>query len=195
MNRMLFASALAAALAAAPLFALAGSNDGVGKAGKHRHARPGMDAGGAVAERGLGRHAMRHERRSLRVLKALDLTDAQKALIADGRAAAEPIRQDLRTKIEALFQTATTPTTPTEGQNQADVRKARREKIHALIDAARTQVEPSAVKFVAALSPEQKAKLAERAQKHGKTFDEAKFTKRIAGMFLAPGHRGHRGQR
>lgn len=177
MNRILLASALVAALAAAPILALAGPNDGAA-AGRHRHAGAGRD----------------HARRGLRVLKALELNDAQKAILADGRAAAEPVRADLRAKIKALFEAPKSPTTPTEGQGNADERKARREKIRALIEAARAQVEPSAQKFVGALTVEQKSKLSELAQKHGKTFDEAKFTKRIAGMLLAPGRHGHHGR-
>lgn len=184
MNRILFASALAAALAAAPILALAGPNDEAAGAG--RHGRAGAEHGG----RRFGRHA----RRGMRVLKSLDLTDAQKALIADGRAAAEPVRTELRAKIATLFEAPKSPTTPTDGQGAVDERKARREKIRALIEAARTQVEPSAQKFVAALTVEQKSKLSELAQKHGKAFDEAKFTKRLAGMLLAPGRHGHHGR-
>jgi Spy/CpxP family protein refolding chaperone len=181
MNRILFASALAAALAATPILALAGPNEGA--------ARPGR----AGAERG-GRGHGRHARHGLRVLKSLDLTDAQKALLADGRAAAEPVRADLRAKIRALFEAPKSPTTPTEGQGGLDERKARREKIRALMEAARAQVEPSAQKFVAALTVEQKTKLSELAQKHGKAFDEGKFSKRIAGLMLAPGRHGHYGR-
>ena len=175
MNRFLFASALAAVLAAAPLAALAGpSSDGRPAAG-----RAGRDGAGRAGHR-MRHRAMRNARHTMKVLKSLDLTDAQKALLADGRAGAESVRADLRTKIKAVFET------PVTGDKPEDLRAARRAKIKELMEAARTQVEPSAAKFVSALSPEQKAKLAEAAQKHGKTFDEAKFTKRVAGLFLAP---------
>ncbi len=187
MNRILFASALAAVLAAAPLVAFAGPND--------KDSGPGRKGRGSMGERGPGRRALRHERRGLRALKALELTDSQKALLADGRAASEPVRQDLRTKIRAVFDADAKPTTPTDGQSPVAERVARREQIRALIAAARTQVEPSARTFVASLSVEQKAKLAERALKHDRTFDEAKFTQRVAGLFLAPKHRRHHGEK
>ncbi len=182
MNRFLFASALAAALAAAPLVALASpSGDGRPAAG-----RAGHDGAGRAGRR-MRHRAMERARHGMKILKSLDLTDAQKALLADGRAGAEAVRADLRAKMKALFET------PVTGEKTDDLRAARRAKIKEMVEAARAQVEPSAAKFVASLSPEQKAKLSELAQKHGKTYDEAKFTKRIAGIFLAP--KGMHGQR
>jgi Spy/CpxP family protein refolding chaperone len=182
MNRFLFASALAAALAAAPLVALAGPN----RDGRPGAGRAGQEGAGRAGRR-MRHRGMRRARHAMKVLKSLDLTDAQKALLADGRAGAEAVRADLRARIKAVFET------PVTGEKPDEMRAARRAKIKEMIEAARTQVEPSAAKFVSALSPEQKAKLSELAQKRGKTFDEAKFTKRVAGLFLAPkSERGHR---
>ena len=91
MNRVLVASALVAAMAAAPIVAFAGPD---GREPAPRGAgRRGHERGGF----GHRRHG------GLKVLKALDLTDGQKALLADGRAQAEPVRADLRAKIEALI--------------------------------------------------------------------------------------------
>ena len=182
MNRILFATALAAALAAAPLVAVAGPH----RDGRPAAGRAGQDGAGRAGHR-MRHRAMRRARHGMKVLKSLDLTDAQKALLADGRAGAESVRADLRAKIKAVFET------PVTGDKPEDLRAARRAKLKELIEAARTQVEPSAAKFVAALSPEQKAKLTALAAKHGKSYDEAKFTTRVAGLFLAPkpahGHR------
>jgi len=176
MNRILFASALTVVLGAAPMVAFAGPKDGDGAAPAAR----------GFAGRGhAGRGRFERARKGLRFLKSLELTDAQKALLADGRAQAEGVRKDLREKIAALLKT------PVTGENAEQLRKDRRAKIRELVEAARGQVEPSAAKFVAALTPEQKAKIAEAATKHGKTYDEAKFTKRISMLMLAPGRHGH----
>lgn len=182
MNRFLFASALAAALAAAPLVALAGPH----RDGRPAAGRAGEDGAGRAGRR-LRHRAMRNARHVMKVLKALELTDAQKALLADGRAGAETVRADLRAKLKAIFET------PVTGEKPEEARAARRAKVKETIEAALRQLEPAATKFVGSLSPEQKAKLAARAQQHGKTFDEAKFTKRVEGLFLAPKpERGHR---
>ena len=55
---------------------------------------------------GAGRHGQRHGQRHgmARGLRALELTDAQKAQWREARAAAEPVREDLRTQIVALRQ-------------------------------------------------------------------------------------------
>jgi Spy/CpxP family protein refolding chaperone len=183
MNTLILSASLVAAVVAAPLVASAAPREG-----RPGRARPAGDR--AEGGRGLRhRHARRHARHGLRMLKSLDLTDAQKALLADARAGADPVRSDLRAKVRAILET---PVTPTDGQDAAAARAARRAKVKEAVQAAVAQVEPSATKLVFALSPEQKAKLAEHAAKHGKTFDEAKLTKRVARFLLAPGRHGRR---
>ena len=159
MNRTLFASALAAALIAAPICASAGPDEEAPRRGPDRAAAAGEPARHGLERmgtrhRGPGRRGHRHGRRAVKALRALELTDAQRALLADGRAGAESVRADLRVKIKAALET------PITGGNEAELRKARREKMRELVIAARSQVLPSAEKFVAALSPDQKARLA-----------------------------------
>src|SRR5437867_12748772 len=85
--RLVLAASLLGSLALAPV-AFAGGEAAPSRGPHARH------EGGRLANR-------RH--RAMRLLRALDLTEAQRAALKDARAAAEPVRTDMRTKLRALF--------------------------------------------------------------------------------------------
>ncbi len=174
-----------AALIAVPAVAFAGPGEGGGReraagrsiAGRERMGRQGPGA----------RRLAKFRHRAHKVMKALDLTDEQKAALKASREAAAPVREDLKAKVQAIVAAAR------QGEKTPEARKAAREQIKAAIEGARNAVEPSASRFVGSLSAEQKAKLAEKAKAHGKTFEEAKLVKLVEGVLIAPkGHAGHR---
>ncbi|MFO0933885.1 MAG: Spy/CpxP family protein refolding chaperone [Planctomycetota bacterium] len=185
MNRIVPVVLGLAALVAAPALALAGPGQGAGR-------RPVAERDGAgrdgLARRGPGaRRLAKFRHRAHKVMKALDLTEEQKAALKTSREAASTVRDDLKAKIQSIVAAAR------QGEKTPEARKAAREQIKAAIEGALKAVEPSASRFVGALSAEQKAKLAEKAKAHGKTFDEAKLVKLVEGVLIAPkGHAGHR---
>jgi hypothetical protein len=167
-------------VAAGPSLASPRGGDGAARARAHGHR-------GDRFERRQER--MRHRRHhAMKLLKAMNLSDAQKADLKASREAAATVREDLRAKITAIIADAR------KGERTKENRKAAHEKIKAAVASAREAVAPSATRFVASLTPEQKKNLADRASKHGKTFDEAKLTKAIEGMLIAPDRGGRRGR-
>lgn len=179
MTRLPLAAALAALLVAAPGIASAGPRDG------DRPAH-GMGAGRGGPRHGpLEQRLHRQHRKMLRVLRMLELTDAQRQLVAEGSALAAPVRHDLRARIQAIFEDArTSPRTQ-------ETRAAVRAQVKQAVQSALASLEAPARKFLEALTPEQKAKLEAKAKEHGKTFDEQKLLKGFEGMLLAPKHGGH----
>lgn len=180
MNRIVPVVLGLAALVAAPAVALAGPGQGAGR-------RPVAERDG-LGQRGPGaRRLAKFRHRAHKVLKALDLTEEQKAALKTSREAASSVREDLKAKIQSIVAAAR------QGEKTPEARKAAREQIKAAIEGAKKAVEPSASRFVGSLSAEQKAKLAEKAKAHGKTFDEAKLVQLVEGVLIAPkGHAGHR---
>jgi hypothetical protein len=166
-----------AALIAVPAVAFAGPGEGPGR-------RPRAERDGAGRAGPGARRLARFRHRAHRVLRALDLTEEQKAALKASREAAAPVREDLKAKIQSIVAAAR------QGERTPEARKAAREQVKAAIAAARTAVEPSASRFVGSLSAEQKARLAEKAKAHGKTFEEAKLVKLVEGVLIAP--KGHR---
>jgi hypothetical protein len=164
------------ALAAVPAVASAAPKDG---------ARGGRAGRGQRMER--VHRAMHRRDRAARLLKAMNLTEEQKTALKTAREAAAPVREDLAAKIQAIREEAK------KGERTPQHREAVRAQVKAAVAAAFQAVEPSAQRFVGALSAEQKAELAKRAQAHGKTFDEAKLAKALERMLLAPAgrHGGH----
>ena len=174
-------AAVAAAVVAAPI-ALAEPGDGAA-------APPAPAPGAAPAARHGGRFLRRHAMRAQRFLRLLDLSDAQRTQLADARTAAEPIRQDARTKVRAILEEAR------KGERTPDTRTKVREQVKAVLQAAATQVEPSAKRLLDSLTPEQRARLAERATKHGKTLDDAMLLRRFERLVLAPAGAGRHERR
>jgi Spy/CpxP family protein refolding chaperone len=170
---ILFAS-LAAAILAAPVLSAPSAS-----------AAPGDPVDGA-AKPGAGlrgeRRANRGARRAMRFLRRLELSEAQKAQLGEARTAAEPVRADARAKIRAILEAART------GPRDEAARTQVRAQVKAVREAAAAQVEPSARRLLESVTPEQRARLAERAAKHGKTLDDAKLLKRIERALLAGRH-------
>ena len=168
--RFLLAAALLGSLTLAPV-ALAGAEAAPARG---PHARQARHEGGRFANR-------RH--RAMRLLRALDLTDAQKAALKDARTSAEPVRTDMRTKLRALFEQARAAGTAPEDRAKL------REQAKAIVTAARASVEPQAQRILGSLTAEQKAKVAEIAAKHGRTADDARLLKGIERLLLMPDRR------
>ena len=133
----------------------------------------------------LARKMHLQQRKTMRLLRLLELSDAQRQLVADGSALAAPVREDLRAKVHAIFEDArTSPRTK-------ETRVAVRGKVKAAMQAALASLEAPARRLLDSLTPDQKAKLEAKAKEHGKTFDEQKLTKAFEGLFLAPKHGRH----
>ena len=140
----------------------------------------GAGADGARAHR----HGRMHQRLAgRRLLKDLNLTDAQKACIKESRQATEAVRADLRAKIQAILAEAR------PGERTKDSRKAAREKVRAAIEAAVGCVQPQAQKILDSLTADQKAMLVRAAAAHGRTADDASLVKGISRLLLRGGHR------
>ena len=170
--RFLLAATLLGSLALAPV-ALAGDEAAPARGPHARH------EGGRFANR-------RH--RAMRLLRALDLTDAQKAALKDARTSAEPVRTDMHAKLRALF--AQARGTGVSAEDRAKLR----EQAKAIVTAARASVEPQAQRILGSLTAEQKAKVAEIAAKHGKTAPagtnvDARLLKGIERLLLMPDRR------
>jgi Spy/CpxP family protein refolding chaperone len=166
--------AILAALAS-PSFASPGDGDGAG--GRAGRAGARAERRAARFER-LGRRA--HGRaKAMRMLEALNLTDAQKADLKAARESASAVREDLHAKIRAIRQEAR------EGERTKESREAARAKVKAAVASAREAVAPSATRFVASLTAEQKQALVDRAAKRGKTFDESKLVKAIERLLIS----------
>lgn len=178
MQRLLtYALALSLLAAAAAPVASAHPRD---RAGRGR-AFAGREAGPRAR---LARKVAHRRHRAHQLLRALELTDAQKQALQEAREGAATVRTDLASKVRSILEQART------GERTPEARKAVREQVKAAIVSARTAVEPSAARFVASLSADQKAKLAEKAKARGKTFEEPKLVKAISGMLIAPGRHG-----
>lgn len=186
MIRLPLAAVLAALFAIAPTASYAGPGDGAPGPGRAGH---GPRAGVAFARMHARMH--RQQRKTARLLRLLELSDAQRAIVAEGSALASPVRRDLHAKVRAIFEDAwTSPRTK-------ESRQAIRAKVKATVQAALASLETPARKLLDALTPEQKAKLEAKAKEHGRTFDETKLLRAFEGMLLAPRHgmREHRGTR
>ena len=151
----------------------------------------------AIAEpRGEGRdgaraprHGRMHQRLAARrLLKDLNLTDAQKAGIKESREATEAPRADLRARVRAIVQEARS------GERTKDSRKAAREKIRAAIEAAVGCVQPQAQKVLDSLTADQKAMIVRAVATHGRSTDDASLVKGLSRLFLRGG-RPHRAGR
>jgi Spy/CpxP family protein refolding chaperone len=170
--KALLLASVAAAILSAPM-ALASPGDPGENAPKQ--GRAARHEGRALRRMGA--------RRAARFLRLLELSDAQKAQLSDARTAADPVRVDARAKVRAILEEAK------KGERTPDTRAKVREQVKAVLAAARSQVEPSAKRMLDALTADQRAKLAERAAKHGKTLDDAKLLQRFERVILAPARR------
>jgi len=182
MSRLSLAAFLAALLAIAPAASYAGPGEGAGPG-------RGGPRGGPRAGAAFGRmHARMHRqhRKTARLLRMLELTDAQRAIVAEGSALAAPVRRDLHQRIRAIFEDArTSPRTK-------ETRQALHAQVKAAVQSALAALDAPARKVLDSLTADQKAKLEAKAKEHGRTFDEQKLLKAFEVMLLAPRHGGQR---
>jgi Spy/CpxP family protein refolding chaperone len=152
-----------------------GEREPAAKDGRGRRLRAGHRA----------RHrAVHHRMAARRFLRALDLSDAQKATIRESREASAKVREDARAATREMVGAAR------KGGDRSDAaRTALREKVRAVRASARLAVEPQAKRILESLTTEQRAKIEERAKARGKTVDEAKLLERIEGLLLGRGAR------
>jgi Spy/CpxP family protein refolding chaperone len=175
MKRVLLAVLFASAVAA-PAAAWASPEDG-------------RDPGARGDRRGRVERALRHRahaRRAMRLLRRLELTDAQREGIRDARKAATDVRKDLREKVRSLFQDARAK------ERTPESRAELREKVKAAIEEARGKVEPQAKAILDSLTSEQRAKLLEAAARRRGTATDADLVRGISRLLLAPRDRHRR---
>ncbi len=95
-------------------------------------------------------------------MKALDLTDEQKAALKTSREAASTVRDDLKAKIQSIVAAAR------QGEKTPETRKAAREQVKAAIEGPRKASSRPPRASSEPSPPEQKAKLAEKAKAAGR---------------------------
>lgn len=141
-------------------------------------------AGGADGGARHGRFA-RHQRieKVREVLRSLNFSDAQRAAALQAARNVQPIAEQARTEAKGIVQAARKEN-PTG--DRATIREAVRAQLKALHERTRTRIEPNGRAITATLTPEQRAKLAEIAAKHGRTFDENRFTRRMSFLLSRP---------
>ena len=100
--------------------------------------------------------------------RALQFSRAQKEQALAVARSAQPLVRELRQQIRAE-----------RGQGREHVRE--------LVRDAFQRIRPQVQALVATLTPEQRAQLEARAQRHGRTFDEARLERRLAFLLSRPG--------
>lgn len=136
------------------------------------------------ARRDRFRRAMRQERRDL--LTSLGVTDEQRRTVLEKARAAAPIVSGAKDEARRIVAQAWAAAAKDPSADRKAIRESVRAQLKALRDKTRGQVEPLAKEVVAALTPEQRAKLDAAAAKHGGTVDEARLVRRAARMISRP---------
>ena len=128
----------------------------------------------------------RFERRAeiRKFVRALEITDAQRANALAAAQAIAPIAQAARTEARGIVENARKQNTT--GDRSA-IREATRASLKALRERTAAQVLPIAKGVFDSLTVEQKDKLRAAAERHGRTFDPEKATRKI-GFLLARPH-------
>jgi len=99
--------------------------------------------------------------------RLLQLSRAQKEQALGIARAAQPLVRELRTQIRAE-----------RGQGRAHVK----ELVHDMF----LRLQPEVRQLIGTLTPEQRARLEQRAKRLGRTFDEARFERRLAFLLSRP---------
>ncbi len=124
-----------------------------------------------------------HARERGAFLRGLEFSDAQRALALQHARAVEPLarearREALRLRLEARDRQRT-------GDPEA-LRADLRQRLQALRERARAEILPHGRVLVAALTPEQRAKIEARLAERGRTFDAERAAARVARWLAAP---------
>ena len=100
--------------------------------------------------------------------RLLQLSREQKEQALGVARAAQPLVRELRAQIRAE-----------RGQGRAHVKQ--------LVHNMELRLQPEVRGLIATLTPEQRARLEQRAQRHGRTIDAARFERRLAYLLSRPG--------
>jgi hypothetical protein len=145
-----------------------------------RAPKPGADGQGQRHERVQGRHRLEKLRGFLR---SLQFNASQRAAALQAARAVQPVAEQARAEARSIVQAAR-QANPTG--DRATIRAAVQGQLKALRERTQQQIEPNGRALAATLTPEQRAKLAERAEKHGRTFDENKLARRMSFLLSRP---------
>jgi Spy/CpxP family protein refolding chaperone len=176
-------SALVAVPAAGPAFAAPAPDDAAPPAPPAAGPRePGRRVPhglrGLRGDRAILR-AARMRVRARRFVRSLDLSEAQRATFREAREATAAVRKDARTQVRTALAEARKA-----GDRSEPARAALREKVRAVRASALRAVEPQAKRVLDAITPEQRAKIEERAKACGRTVDEARLLRRVEQLLL-----------
>ncbi|HTF89990.1 MAG TPA: Spy/CpxP family protein refolding chaperone [Planctomycetota bacterium] len=142
--------------------------------GEGRQDRPGRlerDAG--------GRHARLGERvrRGRELIRSLGVTEQQKEQERGVAKALKPIADEVRPQARFLIQQARELA---RSGDRAAARELLRTQLRPMLAQAMERARPLVQPLVGTLTPEQRAKLEAAAAAHGRTFDQDRFTRRLA---------------
>jgi Spy/CpxP family protein refolding chaperone len=139
----------------------------------------------ASADRGDG-HARKNVRERMEqrrdVARKLNFTNAQRAQALQAARTVQPAARAAREEARQIIADARAKN-PTG--DRAAIRDAVKSRIQELRQRVLAVAEPQARSLAATLTPEQRAKLNEHAQKHGRTFDENRFVERLSKMLAS----------
>jgi hypothetical protein len=121
-----------------------------------------------------------------RFLRALQLSDSQKAVALEQARAADPIAHAARVEAAKIRAEALRAH---PGDRDA-AREEMRGRMKDLRERTLEQLRPLAKRVLSTLTPEQRTKLADAARKHGRTVDEDRVEKVTSWLLTQPGVRG-----
>jgi Spy/CpxP family protein refolding chaperone len=124
--------------------------------------------------------------RANRLIRSLDATDAQRALVLEKARAAAPIVAGARDEARRIVARAWVAAGEKAGTDRKSIRAGVREEMKALRERTRAQVEPLARDVAASLTAEQRAKIEAAFAKKGRTLDDAKLTRIAARLISRP---------
>ncbi|MEO6711078.1 MAG: Spy/CpxP family protein refolding chaperone [Planctomycetota bacterium] len=151
--------------------------------GEGRQDRPGRlerDAG--------GRHARFGERihRGREFMRSLDVTEQQKEQARGVAKALQPIADEVRPQARLLIEQARGLA---RSGDRAAARELLRTQLRPMLEQAMERARPLVQPLVGTLTPEQRAKIEAAASAHGRSFDEDRFTRRLAWRIARQGTR------
>lgn len=135
--------------------------------------------------RGEDGRGARFERRAeiRKLVRGLEITDAQRAQALAAAKAIAPIAQSARSEARSIVETAR-KNNP-NGDRQA-IRESVRPQLQALKERTIAQAMPIARGVFDTLTPAQKDKLRSAAESHGRTFDADRATQRLGRLLARP---------
>ncbi len=149
-----------------------------GLGGERHSGRSGEGRGG------FGRAARIERRAGIRkFVRGLEITDGQRAQALAAAKAIAPIAQSARSEARTILENAR-KNNPTG--DRAAIRESVRASLEALRERTLATVQPIARGVFDTLTVEQKDKLRAAAEKHGRTFDADRATRRLGRLLARP---------